>query len=263
MKITLSSIALLIFFFSFSVKAENVASVQGDCCVCQTGIGPTKWIPFFKLGCSVWLGQQKNCGYKDTHSFGNYDLSQIPKSCDGRTLKLGYVGHWGTSQGTVFYSRKMIKELVQERSMSVEFENTACRGSDDGQLIAKEISDMSLPEGKHFSLQAYQVASVGLWEVLIPGKPNFWSRFDTRTNKMEYPSCKEFLFRGCSSTLAKQLGKSALCQEDENTLRKLTCCEVEIQNRKYRTKGNEEVTEVSNTAKWVDPHYCGMRFQKQ
>lgn len=245
------------------MKADEATTLAGDCCICQTGIGPTKWIPFFKLGCAVWLGQQKNCGYKDTHSFGDYDLSHIPKSCDGGILKLGYVGHWGTSQGTIFYSQKIIKELVQDRNMSVEFENTACRGSDDGEKIAKEISLLNIPPERHFSLQAYQVPSVGLWEVLIPGKPNFWSKYDSRTGKIEYPSCNEFLFRGCSSVLAKQLGKSALCREDENTLRKLTCCDVEIQNRKFRTKGNEEVVELSRAAKWVDPHYCGMRFLKR
>jgi hypothetical protein len=252
----------VLFIFSFNSRAADSA-VVGDCCVCQTGIGPKSSLPFFKLGCSVWLAKQENCALKETQDFGDYDLSQIPKSCDGRDLKMAYVGHWGTSDGSAYYVKKIAHDLVEKRKMSVDFENTACRGLDEGNHLADELQNLSLPLGKHITYRGYQVKSVGLWEPFIPGKPNFWSEYDSRTGKIEYPKCEEYEFQGCMRHFANQIGKTAYCRSENNELKELTCCEAEILRKRKYGKNENEVDEVISTAKWLAAELCGTRLPKK
>jgi len=209
------------------------------------------------VGCSMWLGQQKNCGYEDVHSIGDYDLSKIPAKCDGKVLKIGYVGHWGTSDGTSYYVNKMLRDLVQKRNMSVEYDNTACRGSDDTEKIANEAKAYVLPPGKYLSMKAYQVMSVGLWDPVVPGRPNIWSKFDTRTGAVEYPSCSDYFFKTCYPKALKQADTRAYCSDPDGVLRVLTCCDLKFKNKKPRARGDDAVTEILHKALWVDPAYCG------
>ena len=256
---------LMTLWFSFSGNAmatSTDSSVQGDCCVCQTGLGKTS-VGFFKVGCAMWLGQQKNCGYEDIHSFGDYDLSKIPAKCDGKVLKIGYVGHWGTSDGTSYYVQKMLRELVQKRNMSVEYDNTACRAADNTEMVAKEAATYNLPPGKYLTLTAYQVNSVGLWDTVVPGRPNVWAKFDTRTGEVEYPTCDEYYFRGCYPKLAKQKGTMALCRDGQKSLRVLTCCEVNFKAKyKTRARGDDPVAQIIKRALWVNEPNCGSTIEQ-
>lgn len=241
MQITLLSVFILIFS----------TSSFANCCICQTDTSPEEHIKWYKTGCKMWL-LSKGCPMGEVISQDDNIKDHIPKSCEGKKLKLGYVGHWSSSNQTVNYIKK-IMDVINEKQLSLQYENTACRAIDNPQAIKDYLSEIKPGlNGREVSISGNQAISTGMWDPILPGKHNINSTVTTSSDSIAYPSCRKLVDKGCWAMF--QEGETGICEEEDSSKSIIKCtrdAKVEYRARvksaggkSYRNVTKEKVASV-------------------
>lgn len=247
------ALVLLCLVFGTGVTAQ---AKGGACCACQTGSYPSEQVPFFSAGCKLWLAGQNNCDQSMTIPVAA-GVSALPESCDGKVVKLGYVGHWSSAYESANFLDILMYDGVQKRKMSFEVDNTACRGMDRPEQVTERMSQAQFPAGQYITYKANQVVSVGMWDGLLIGKSNLWAQYDSRTQQTTYPTCKEFERKGCTDLGGLQTGETGSCRETDGSLKELSCCPIEVTVSKLSARKNAEPEQVQmNALVWASREAC-------
>jgi hypothetical protein len=228
----------------------------GACCACQTGSFPSEQVPFFSAGCKLWLAGQKNCDQSMTIP-AQEGLDAVPESCDGKVVKLGFVGHWSSSSQSANFADRLFSEGVVKRKMSIEVDNTACRGMDDVPYFENRLAGLEFPKDQYMTFKANQVLSVGMWDGILIGKSNLWAEYDSRTKHTTYPKCTEFERQACTDLGGIQTNERGYCREKPGVLKEIKCCPMEVQVTKLSPGKNAEpkqTTVITNL--WATPEVC-------
>lgn len=211
---------------------ETSTKIGPRCCVCQTGEGPKNQIPFFQAGCQLWLTMQSGCDSKAMLPYEEMmgsavreSVLPLPESCRLGTLKLGYVGHWGSSGQLEIFIDRVLLPTAKKYHVSVDYENTACSAMDRPEDIVRMLQKRAkeIPKMKTIRVLGNQATSVGLWDGVIPGRSNFYAIADSRTDCVAFPFCDEFEGRSCLGSV--QRGERANCRTRTTRRNKmLQCC---------------------------------------
>lgn len=178
-----------IFLFVFTTIA-SITSFASKCCYCEIGNYPQNQQSFFKMGCNLWLGSQKNCDVKEiVPQNSRYD--QMDLQCKNGDLVVGYVGHWGSSYETVDYLQRTIVPVIKNQNVSVKVDNTACLSMSSPKVVFDFVKSLNLPEGKNLSVVGNQVISIGKWDTLLGSSINFGAMVSADKEEIQYPSCKK------------------------------------------------------------------------
>lgn len=254
----------LIVLTHVSVQASEQSMKSGEtCCICQTGTGMAFELPFFDVGCKIWLAQQSGCDMKKTVKYQRDSLSYIPRSCDGGEVRLGFVGHWNSTRQTINFLEPLIEEGMFRRKMSFDIDNTACFAMDRPNDL-KNFFDykQQLPAEQFLRFRGNQVLSVGTWDD-IPfafGSSNFYAIYDSRTGQVTYPNCSEFRGEVCSATFGIQKGQRGQCINEQGELEILECCGARYYGDTFRrlSRGSYRTrTEGITSNRWMSPRQCG------
>jgi hypothetical protein len=241
----------------YLVFGTGIAQAKGGaCCACQTGTYPSNQVAFFSAGCKLWLAGQNDCDQSMT--IPQLDgVSGLPSSCDGKVVKLGYVGHWSSAYQSANFLDVLMYEGVQKRQMSFEVDNTACRGMDKPQEVADRMASAQFPPGKYITYKSNQVISVGMWDGILVGKSNLWAQYDSRTQQTTYPTCKEFESKGCTDLGGVQANETGSCREVNGSLKELKCCPIQVTVTKLTAGKNAEPKQVQASALlWATQETC-------
>jgi len=203
----------------------SLANAQGGgkCCYCEIGDQPTSQQGFFRTGCKIWLGDQKDCDTKEIVA-QNTNYSAMDLKCDGGTMAVGYVGHWGSSSEMVGYLDDVIVPAMQKHHLSVNVENTACSAMNYPAAIVDFIKGLRLPPGQTLSVSGNQVESIGVWDHVLGKRINFMASISSIDEKVTYPSCKQYEGYNCVQQV--QSGQPATCAEKDGSTKVLYCCGV-------------------------------------
>ena len=245
------------FVFLCLVFGAGFAQAKGGaCCACQTGSFPDNQVPFFSAGCKLWLAGQKNCDQSMTIP-EDQGLSALPESCDGKLVKLGFVGHWMSSSQSASFIENLFQDGVIKRQMSFQVDNTACRGMDNTEYLEDRLSSLKFPDNKYVVFRANQVVSVGMCDDLMVGHSNLWAQYDSRTKHTTFPRCVEFEGKGCTDLGGIQKGETGLCRESIGQLKELVCCPLEVKVTKLSAKkGSEPQEATAVTTFWATRETC-------
>lgn len=223
------TIIILSLFMSFNAYA--------NCCICQTDTSPEEHIKWYKTGCRMWL-TARGCPAGKVIPQTESIAKHIPKSCEGKKLKLGYVGHWASARDTVNYVSSLLK-VLEEKDLSLYYDNTACLAMDRPELVQNYLNKISPELGdREIKIKGNQAISTGMWDPILPGKHNFKAYASTETEMVEYPKCKEFVDKSCWKMF--QEGETGLCLEEDGTKSVLKCtadAEVEYTSSKRSAAG--------------------------
>jgi hypothetical protein len=215
---------ILIAFFATFLSLNLFSST---CCICQTGLQPTNEIHWFKKGCKLWLSKQKNCSTKSVEPIQENDLVSSALKCEGGAVKLGYVGHWGSSSQLIDYLSESLIPTAKAYKVDIDYDQTACTSMDNPKLIEDFFSELNI-ESK-ITVKGNQVTSTGMWDDVLPHKTNFWARINSRDQRIEFPLCTSFENKRCFGKYQKN--ETGFCINGEETLR-LEC--TKISNIVYR-----------------------------
>lgn len=210
---------LVIIGFSQALYSQTQNTVTN--CYCEIGAYPQDQQKFFRIGCQIWLGEQENCQIKKiVPQFYNY-LNEWNYS---RTTKLhiGFVGHWSNSDETMNYLDEQIFPMLRQNINHIEIDNTACKALDRPYEVQNHINRERLPANVTLKLKGHQVNSVGKWDKLIGNSFNLDAMVSTIHGQPAFSSCKYFEGKSCLHTV--QLNDSGLCLNQNQKLKKLTCC---------------------------------------
>jgi hypothetical protein len=192
-------------------------------CYCETGNQPRFETPLFKLGCDIWLAQQTGCAFKKTVA-ENFDYAN-PDEPAFTDLKVGYVGHWGSSAQTVLYLLSSILPVMRDKGVSVEVDNTACSGMDNPPLVLSSMTILKLllkPE-QTLLIRGNQTESVGEWSIAPGfGTVNFPATVSSSSDTIIYPPCQDYLDDNCLKAI--QAKQPAQCDSGNGQLTTLYCC---------------------------------------
>jgi len=192
-----------------------------DVCVCQTGASPEYQIPFFQLGCIMWLAT-KSCNKKEMISVRDDISNEIPKESEGHTLHLGYVGHWGSSSQLIRFVENNVAPVIKEKDMSLKLDNTACNAMDDPELVKEYVDTRGLANpGRTIELKGNQTISIGGWNAVTFGDANLNAIVKNKKQKSILPQCKEFKNEFCVGLFQEmEVGRCV----DKNGKEKLLFC---------------------------------------
>lgn len=249
MKIIFIFLATLLASTSFAQEAKTY-------CACQTGEWPESQVGFFKAGCRMWLGAQKNCS-DSLIVPGAEGVHALPTKWDGAVVKLGYVGHWDSYLNERFLD-VIYRDGVVARNMSFEVDNTACNGMSYPKDVTKQLGGYSYSDGKYIKFKANQVLSVGMWDPLLIGKSNLWAEYDSRTNWVKYPRCAEFEKQACTDLgFQVQEGSRGNCRTSQGDLRPIRCCNMTIEATRLSAKKDSEPQKVKVSGlMWASQEAC-------
>jgi len=214
----------IILFFALVVTNLVAFSVQAQantCCYCETGTFPNNEKKFFKMGCQMWLNDQKNCSAKTIvgHGYNYVGESQC------QNFNIGYVGHWADSYQTTYYLDQTILPLTRYPNSTVNIENTACRAMLDPYQVQNYMNQQSLPKNFKITFNGNQVNSVGKWDNILGGSYNLNATLKTNSAKkseLTFPACRHFLNKNCLEKYQAQ--ESGLCMDQNQKLKKIVCC---------------------------------------
>jgi hypothetical protein len=192
----------------------------GTHCLCQYGAEPVSEQFLFKIGCDMWFKQKTDCTTTSMEQIQETGALALPESDRGGIVKLGYVGHWSDSAETEDFIANVVVPTVTESQVSVEVENTACDPMDDAVSVQNFLHGLILPTGKYVRMWGTQTISVGLWNEVLPGRPNLWAIADSRWTEPQYPTCPQYQDYACNTL--EQKGESGFCGDAKNP-RTLTC----------------------------------------
>jgi hypothetical protein len=207
---------LLSFFFasSFAFALNETPQDQESnfpqySCVCQVGDSPSSHVPFFYAGCATWL-MKRECHSRTIVSINKNDFFQYLRYPH---LRLGYVGHWGSSQQLIRYLDEQIvtaAESGQFKSISVD--NTACYALESPSSIQNWMQKFLLRfPNISLRIRGNQLLSIGEWQTFLFQKANIQAAVSSQLSTPAYMSCKELENLRCIKTL--HLGSRAKCEE--------------------------------------------------
>lgn len=211
-------VILLSLIVSGNVFAKNI-------CVCQTGAEPVSEIKFFKAGCSAWLKVQR-CDERKMVSI-NDDLDALLKNSEnGGTLKLGYVGHWSSSNQTNHFLKERIIPLSKKKNMNVNIDNSACSAMSDA-FIVQDLLTKAKEEGLQtkITFKGNQAISLGLWNWFIGFTYNLPATASTEFQNAKFPKCEEFENKSCSESFQDK--ENGFCVNEIRQLERLQCNKME------------------------------------
>ncbi|QDK44226.1 hypothetical protein DOM22_03180 [Bdellovibrio sp. ZAP7] len=194
-------------------------------CICQTGTEPASQIPFFKIGCKMWLSEQTSCASKEVVAVApsnTWSPLKIENTSPGDTLRIGFVGHWENDM-TAPYLGNSIIPTMRDYDVNIQLDNTACMGLQQP-LKAKEIAEFEVlfPRNRTITFKANQAISVGIWNRILPlPTANFWSVLMLPSGKVVFPHCEDFENKSCVGAYQKnQYGR---CVDRNARVKPLIC----------------------------------------
>jgi len=190
-------------------------------CFCEIGNYPESQQVFFKVGCDMWLGAQRNCAVQETVPQNhNYSQMEFPR---GSQLVVGYVGHWSSSYEMINYLDQVIVPAMNKHHLSAVVDNTACLGMDHPEAVQHYIRGLNLARDQALDVRGNQTVSVGKWGDFMPSL-NFWAHVSSRRSEVSYPNCKAYEDYPCGEAI--QLNQSARCLDKNKEVSQLRCCKV-------------------------------------
>lgn len=225
---------------------------KNTCCICETG-EPYDDIEadFFKLGCTGWLAKN-GCGLYKSQSpiVDGYNSTlkqpsmeelcrevdkseekkeqlgakffQIPKKCE--KLKVGYVGHWGSSKQLINYMRNTLGKFLEHTNIPIEIDHTGCSGMSNPEALHSYVRSLTLKKDQYIKVKASQTVSIGAFEYIFPGLQNLYAISDSRKASIQFPKCSAFERDKCVGFEQQGLGGSCIGKDNEQ--KTITCCRV-------------------------------------
>jgi len=207
----------ILIFILFGIISFN--SYSKTCCLCQTGIKPSSEVHWFKKGCKMWLAKQKSCDSKKVISIDKDSNIDSALECEDGNIKLGYVGHWGSSAQLVKYLKQTLIPTAKYYNSAIDYDQTACTSMDNPRVIERFFETLNLDV--LLSVKGNQVTSTGMWDDVLPHKTNFWAKINSQDKLVEYPTCKSFRNKTCFGKYQKN--ETGIClNEDEQVELKCT-----------------------------------------
>ncbi|MCT4641015.1 MAG: hypothetical protein N4A33_01880 [Bacteriovoracaceae bacterium] len=196
------------------------SSILANICICQYpgvdakyGYGKKKEIPFYKMGCSLWLKKQK-CSKKVTKNI-NIRLDDFLKKNlkDSKLVTLGFVGHWKDSFDTVSFLSDTPLGIVNNFNVSVELQNTACFPLKDPEYIYNRLSSMKFNKDLYIKVSGAQTTSIGMWDTLSKKfkYADLMASVDSRSQIATFPKCETYEAKRCTK---HQYRESGTCIKD-------------------------------------------------
>jgi hypothetical protein len=218
------TILTLIAFFTFNgIQINEARAAERDLCICQTGSSPKEEIKFFKLGCNTWNSTQ-SCSEKIIIGLNDSIDDALASRPEVKSVKLGYVGHWGSSSEVVDFLRDKVIPVAKKRDIYFDIHNSACSSMENPYEIQKYLKSIG-EDARHIHFLGNQVISTGGWDPLLPGKNNFWASINGSSLNIEFPNCKEFEKKQCMKMF--QNDEQSICfNQNENKFVFLRCQEV-------------------------------------
>jgi hypothetical protein len=224
---------------------------QANVCICQYPKEDAKYgggyrgeIGFYKMGCALWILSEGRCRKKkviDINMSLDPYLNKVLKPQE--KVKIGFVGHWSSSEEFIEYLQSDIEPLLKKYDSSFEVENTACSSMDEPAKVQDYLTGLQLNENKYINVEGSQTTSIGMWDKLSIGfrKADLIANGDSRGLKNVYPLCKKFINRRCTGF---QEGETGYCQSDSGVNRKLIC------HGKIKTKLNSKL-KLKQFKRWL------------
>lgn len=258
-------------FAVFFLSTTFAFASDYDLCICQTGSAPSNQIGFFKVGCTQWNATQR-CDKKIIVDQAESLEKIIGAMPEVKTVKLGYVGHWGSSRQTVEFLNEQVVPAIKEHKVSFNIDNTACLATNNPFVIKNYLSELDKEIASNIFFRGNQVVSTGGWDSFLPQKTNLWSTISGETQEVTFPSCQSFAGRACIGAFQEKahgicfdreknrhqflvcLGKKADSKPISHHEWKLTDLEIKVQERetgKIRSvigvAGNDSLDRVVET----------------
>jgi hypothetical protein len=218
----------LIFIMSALIYIISPTTAFADICVCEVMSHPDE-MKWYEKGCSIWLNRQSNCSVKVSRTQLSGSQFEVPKSKD-KVVRLGFVGHWSNTSQTENYLSGTLLPFMKKSGKSVVFDNTACSGHDDSDRLVSFVKSTVQPKmqkNQYLSLKGHQSISIGLWDSVLGESFNFYSSLDSRTLKIEYPSCEKFENQRCLERGTflpwTQKDQTGFCKNERQQLVQLRC----------------------------------------
>lgn len=230
-----TKLLLLISIISFHALA--------DVCICtypkedaKYGGGYKGEILFYKMGCALWLLTETRCRKEKIMDINlplETYLDNKIKAKD-KKIRIGYVGHWGSSDEYIDYVDEYIAPLLNRYEQSIEVDNTACLAMEEANQVQEHIEKYDYKENQSLKLEGNQTTSIGMWDKLSIRfrKADLTATASSDNSKLLYPKCKKFVGKRCTGF---QLYEKGLCSEEDSTLTELICNH-KIKNQKVKRK---------------------------
>lgn len=225
--------------------------VLADVCICQYpkedarfGEGVRGEIGSYKMGCALWLIKEKDCRREKIMSINRPlepFLSRVLRNTE--KVRVGYVGHWSSSEEMVGYLKSDIEPLRQKFQVPFVITNTACLAMENAHIVQDYVKTIPSSDKAYLAVEGTQTTSIGVWDEVIPHKrkADLIASVDSRQLAPVYPHCKEFLRKGCT---AFQEAEKGFCSEDDGSLSSLICY------REIKEKANGEY-KLRKVRKWL------------
>lgn len=204
----------MLFMAIFSIMSLDMISpaqaAGHDLCICQTGSKPANQVAFFKAGCKLWNLAQK-CSKKITISVEDSIENILSKRPKVRTVKLGYVGHWGSSTEAAIFLKDKILPSIKKFDTYFSINNTACLSTENPYEILNFLKSIG-KYASHIDFKGNQAVSTGIWDSVMPGKNNFWANINGSSLTVTFPHCKEYENKLCAKMFQKN--EQGICYDD-------------------------------------------------
>ncbi|MFZ4404491.1 MAG: hypothetical protein ACOYOK_10355 [Pseudobdellovibrionaceae bacterium] len=170
------------------------SGAQTKLCYCEVGEYPSGQQKFFKVGCDIWLSEQKNCDVKEKVP-QNFDYTQLAEFSSAKTedqaplLVVGFVGHFSGSREMISYLNQSIVPILKTGA-SVEVDNTACLSMKNPDFVLQYVKSLELPKNQTLKVTGNQATSIGKWDVVLGRSKNVPAVATSQSTEVIYPSCK-------------------------------------------------------------------------
>ncbi len=186
------------------------------------------------IGCAVWLLEQRVCQLGEIRE-ETYSSFELPEFCEGGTLKLGYIGHWGSVMTPGVVQNQLIP-VAQKYDVKIEYENTACDVLSNAEYIQRLLNEHN---DLDIEVRASQVETVGLGDKMIMPQ----TRVSSKLDKPIYPPCDQIAENQCMNFLHRS--EKMKC-DDHGITRTLGCCKKTV-TREYRDSNHITPSEIKVT----------------
>lgn len=235
---------ILLFFYSFTAMA--------DVCICQFpredakfGDGYKNEVFAYKMGCKLWLAQEKKCRKRKTIDINESLNSYLDEHIrSNEKIRLGYVGHWSSSNELIDYLRDLIEPIRLKYRTPILIENTGCSSMDKPEIVQEYLSSIPFGSESYIKVIGNQTTSIGMWDKASFAfrKADLIATADSRFTSPIFPSCDEYKNRRCTGY---QKGEKGFCVNQDKELKELICLG-KVVKKKYSTYKQK------NSKYWLD-----------